>query len=169
MDSRKYARGEGALAERLRREAVASRPAFSEELYQRICLVIEQDDPPSPPREQPSRSGGRVWMALAATLLLAGTVLLAWRLNSPEIAPPQVAQPKITQPENSANDTSLALMSQELDGLSDVTQRTADGALRMDSALTTEGWAYLDHDARLATELVLDQLPLDMLASSEDP
>ncbi len=164
MDKIKYAAGERGLAERLRREAEASHPAFSEELHQRICLVVEQGDLPSPPRERTSPIGRRLWTSVAATLLLVGSVLLGWQLKNLE-----VAQPEMPQPEGVENDTSLAMVSAELGGLSDVTNRTTDGALRMDSALTTKGWAHLDHDARLATELVLNQFPLDMLVSNSEP
>jgi len=158
MDKNKYTTDERGLAERLRREAEADRPAFSEELHQRICLMVEQSDVPSPPKKA-SPTGRRVWVAIAATIVLAGTVLLAWRPPGPEVV----------EIDNTEEDATLAAVSEELEGLTDVTQLTTDGALRMDLALTTEGWADLDHDARLATELVLNQLPLDMLASSEEP
>lgn len=165
MSKRTIRSNERVLADRLRREAEASRPAFSEELHERICLVIERGDAPSPlkmpssPPEIPSRPKRRLWLTVAATLLLAGTSLLAWQLSNSNTPGPVTA----------IDDGSIAMISQDLDGFSEMTDNTMAGALLVDSALTTEGWAYLDHDARMATGLVLNQLPLDTLASSVEP
>jgi hypothetical protein len=166
MSKRTIRSNKVALADRLRREAEASRPAFSEELYERICLVVKLDDGLSPPETASPRSetasprpNRRLWLSVAATLLLAGTSLLAWQLNNPNTP---VTLPPI-------DNNSIASIPQDLDGISEITDNTAAGALLVDSALTTEGWAYLDHDARVATELILNQLPLDALASSVEP
>ena len=166
MSKRTIRGNERVLADRLRREAEASRPAFSEELHERICLVTNQGDAPSrsetasPRPEIPSpRPDRRLWLTAAATLLLAGASLLAWQLNNPNPSVP------LTPIDNGP----IAGVSQDLDGFGEITDSTAAGALLVDSALTTEGWAYLDHDARVATELVLNQLSLDTLVSNVEP
>ncbi|MCX7428334.1 MAG: hypothetical protein NTW96_22230, partial [Planctomycetia bacterium] len=55
-----------------------------------------------------------------------------------------------------------------LDALADVSNLAATdvGAL-VDSTLARKQWAYLDHDARAATEMLLDNLPLKMLVAKE--
>jgi len=159
MGDSKYASGERDLAERLRREAEASRPDFSEELHRRICLVIEQGDAPSPRPEKRAPGFPRMWATVAATLLVAGAVLLAW----------QSYNPQVVDPGTTVEETSPEAVAEELAELSTVTQDTVEGALQVDSHLAAEGWAHLDHDAQVATELILDQLPLDMLASSKEP
>ena len=159
MSKRTIRGNERVLADRLRREAEASRPAFSEELHERICLVTNQGDAPSrsetasPRPEIPSpRPDRRLWLTAAATLLLAGASLLAWQLNINSDT--QVSNPNTPAPVTPNDD---GPMDQDLAGFSEITDSTAAGALLVDSILTTEGWAYLDHDARVATELVLNQ------------
>ena len=53
----------------------------------------------------------------------------------------------------------------ELPALADVaemTDRTTQRVGTLDSILTTEQWAHLDHDARVVTELLIDQLPFGL-------
>ncbi len=37
----------------------------------------------------------------------------------------------------------------------------------VDSTMVQQQWAYLDHDARLAAEVLLDQLPFDVMSVVE--
>ena len=56
-----------------------------------------------------------------------------------------------------------------LDALADVSNTAAaDVGALVDATLARKQWAYLDHDARAATEMLLDNLPLKMLVAKEE-
>jgi len=152
------------LADRLKHEAEASRPAFSEALHGRIVEAIRQCE------SQPPSAAARSWwrqprlLAVAAAVCLAITSLAVWRLAvrsgpGPEPTDETAEVPPVP------DDPVPAL---------DALVETPDGTARrvgaiLDGELTDRRWAYLDQDARLAAELLMDQLPLDLLASNEDP
>jgi hypothetical protein len=147
------------LADRLKREAQATRPEFSEALHARIRQAIEQDAAPAPRPRLRLRSPRRWTWALAAAAVLAGVTLVAWwraRPHGPGPAPgpigPQIAQ--IDEEPESIADPDL------------ITGPAGDTVEQLgmlaDAALTTGQWAYLDHDAGLAIRSLVDRLPLDV-------
>jgi anti-sigma factor RsiW len=151
---------EDALAGRLKREAEALRPAFSEELHTRICRAVRQSGA-RPDRPAPVRSWSRrlVYAALAATLLISAS-LIALRLSRLELAPPG---PRGVAPRIASTTDPLA----GVEALIDVTDDAAEQVMLVDSTLIDRQWAYLDHDVRMAAGLLIDQLRLDLGPPSE--
>lgn len=156
------------LADRLKLEAEASRPAFSETLHARIVQTIEQaieecETQPPPPR-------GRSWwreswlLAVAAAVCLVITSLAVWRLavwSGPRPDPIGGTAEVPSSPDDSVP---------ALDALVEMPDGTARRVgTYVDLELRDRRWAYLDHDARIAAELLMDQLPLDLLASNDEP
>lgn len=143
------------LADRLRGEAEATRPAFSEALHARICQSLK-------PRAAPltRQSGGwrssRTWLsaAVAVTLVVSVAILASrpGRPPRPGVLPPSGGAASIDLQETAADPDMITAPTGE------VAQRVG---LMVDEALTKGQWAYLDHDARVAVRLLLDQLPFD--------
>ena len=155
---------EKTLADRLRREAQATCPAFSERLHAQIVRAVRerggaQSLPPG------KSSWQRSWaIAVAAAACLAITSLAAWRLAVWEAPIPDPVEGTALVP-STPDDLAPAL-----DALVEMPDGTAQGlGSAIDSALADQRWAYLDHDARVAAGLLLDQLPLDMLAANDEP
>ena len=81
--------GDGGLAARLRRDAGATRPAFSVALHERVCAAVADTMPPAPAR--PPHRGRRLRWAtlaggLAAVACIAALVGGGWR--APVAGPP---------------------------------------------------------------------------------
>lgn len=143
------------LADRLRREARATRPAFSEALHARVCRALQPCAPASPPRAGAGRMGRR-WLSLAvAATLLISVVSVAWWLNrSPRSGPSPVARnvpvPPIPDP------------GADPDVITEPTGEIAEHlGMLVDSTVTAGQWAYLDHDAQVAVRLLMNQLPFN--------
>jgi hypothetical protein len=158
------------LAELLRREAEAERPAFSEELHQRIVEAVASRAVPGQPRgEWRSPPRARLAAAVAAGLLVAAMLLVAlWAGRDPTGAVP---------PQGAAMGPSGGEAATEPDALDPpgpdplemvAASPAATLGTQFDLTLAKSQWAYLDHDARFAAGLVLDQLPLDLGLSGED-
>jgi len=155
---------EKTLADRLRREARATCPAFSETLHAQIVRAVRQQGAQS--RRPPGKSWWqRRWaVAVAAAACLAITSLAVWRLAVWETPIPDPVEGTALVP-STPDDSAPAL-----DALVELPDGTAEGlGSAIDSALADQRWAYLDHDARIAAGLLLDQLPLDMLAAHDEP
>lgn len=152
--------GKRFLSERLKREAASSRPAFSESLHERICRAIrDQHAPPAPLPAGRSTSRRAGWaMVAAAVAVAASVVLVVWRpRQTPEPQPGRV-QPTASVPEAP---NPLA----ELDNLPVLGDPTPEEfGLLVDATLTRQQWAYLDHDARVGAELLLEHLPWELAA-----
>jgi len=158
---------------RLLAEAEASRPAFSESLHQRTMAAVRARASVSPASREPERTLSpparqsrpwRGWSLSIATALATCVMLWAgWRAWDSQRGPgqdrgpaPQVAeQPVAVQPERDGGLPISPPVSEELTAL-------------VDNTIAQSQWAYLDHDARLATDLVLSQLPFD-LPSGDEP
>ncbi len=165
MDKRNLSDEERRLAERLKREAELSRPAFSEALHQRICAAVRQEEPLAPRQDDRDLFRRRArWpylLVAASVLVAAGAVAWstrhAWQPgpNAPEIAaPPRPARDPLA----------------DVHALVGVTRRAPQQVgTTVESTLSDRRWAYLDHDARLAADMLIDQLPLDMLAMARKP
>jgi hypothetical protein len=144
------------LADRLRREAQATRPAFSEALHARICQAVKRCEPPVPRRATPWWLRSR-WLPVAiAAMLLVSISLVTWLLNRSTGPAPRLREPggAVAQTPDPVADAEM------------ITRRTADTAkevgMLVDSTLSTGQWAYLDHDARVAVQLLINQFPLDV-------
>jgi hypothetical protein len=144
------------LADRLKREAQATRPAFSEALHVRICEALKQC-------EAPVRQGIVTWwlrtgwwpVAIAATLLVSVS-LVAWWLGRPP-GPEARSREVVTIPIESPDPVADPGM------ITGPTARTAEHVgMLVDSTVSAGQWAYLDHDARVAFRLLMDQLALDV-------
>lgn len=147
-------------AEPLRREAAAHRPAFSEERHARILEALKPLR-----RERRSRIGPAGRRRLAGLLALAALVLVAvwgawWqagRSSSLAVRPPR--------PRGVEAGNGLA----ELQAMARAPDRTAEQLDVLVESTRSRRWAYLDHDARVATQLLMEQIPFDMLAAGDAP
>lgn len=169
------------LAERLRREAFASRPEFSEALHARLCQAVEASRSVTPsPAARPldPRSRATPWsmiLALAACFLamsLVGWQVYRWDqqaglagVNRPDLKSPGEPAPSLAQA--SSEPVNLHPVAGLAEGMS------ASLPALMDSALTGQRWAYLDHDAQLTMELFKQRFPsavrLSLAASEPGP
>jgi len=163
-----------ALADRLRREAQQTRPAFSESLHARIRDAVAQTEMAEPPRPATARRLGpiRIATAVAATLLI-GTLAFVWYANFRSGTSPKPGEmARAGGPEHGGQEKIIVEPPPGPDeGLPSPTEvpgnPAADIGLLVDATLTRRRWAYLDHDAQLAARLLLDQLP-PSLAWPED-
>lgn len=161
---------------RLRREGRATCPAFSEDLHERLCRVIERS---KVSRRVASRSAGRArsmrWAAalIAAACLAIAAVPLAWQagLFSGETA---VVQPVLADriesstPKEESRPPSVPPATDsdaphDFERVSAFVDETADQVTAfVESTIAEQQFAYLDHDARLAIEGIAAQLPFDL-------
>ncbi|MBN2475442.1 MAG: hypothetical protein JXB62_12595 [Pirellulales bacterium] len=153
---------ERALARRLKREAAASRPAFSEPLHARICQAVGSRRPSVVRRPQPRTWQSGLALAATAAVCLAGAWWIASQWNRPPAPTPKrrnvAAVPEPGDP------------LRELDQLVEMPNVTAENVgTAVQAALNTRRWAYLDQDAQVAARLLMDKLPLDLLASNHEP
>jgi hypothetical protein len=164
------------LAEQLKAEARLDRPSFSEALHGRIVRSIEEA--PAPPRPRSSTAWlGHPWLsvAVAATVLVGGLVV-AWRIQrveEPVAGPspndfaethvPESVAPAPETPEIEAPQPDPSTDQDPLEGLA------GDVAPMVDLALTEPQWAYLDHDMKLAANLLMDQLPFELALAESQP
>jgi len=167
------------LAERLRCEAEAQCPEFSELLHRRIvdALGARQVEPRKDFR---SRFGPRTWLvgALVASVAIVATVAISPYLDRRQ--PPVAPQPKETavvppdasqlpQPVRQPEARSPGAEKARIDPIDAVAGGSAETVGNLvDATLTKSQWAYLDHDARVAADLVLAQLPLDLSVLDEE-
>lgn len=151
-----------ALADRLKREAEASRPAFSETLHARICRALQQRKA-TVYRHPATLWSRRRWVfAAVAAACLVGTLLVVRQVvHSPR---PQPGPSEIVhQPRPTREPTSDPLA--PVNALVGLPER----APKVESTLLAGQWAHLDHDARVAASLLIDPLPLEMLAAANQP
>jgi hypothetical protein len=94
-------------------------------------------------------------VAIAATLLV-GVSLVAWWLGRPAGPGPGPREVVMIPAE-------LPDPGTDPDMITGATARTAEHVgLLVDSTVSAGQWAYLDHDARVAFRMLMDQLPLDV-------
>jgi hypothetical protein len=156
---------EKALADGLKREAAASRPRFSEPLHARICRAVSVRRAEAGVQSLRRRVQWRLASAAAAASALVCAALVAWAIYSYYLPGPATQPPELAGVERENLDP-LG----ELGAIATITNNTASDVGRLVEAnLTANQWAYLDHDARVAVDLLMDHLPWDMLASTQEP
>lgn len=153
------------LAERLKAEAQADRPAFSEALHDRIVRSVEEARVQPRPRP-PTKWLGQPWLsvAIAGTLLIGGLVV-AWQIRQRAQSVPVPSPGNLLVEHDSEPEPELPGEgpSEDVNPLEALAERTPeDVAPIVDSALTDPQWAYLDHDMKLAANLLMDQLPFEL-------
>jgi len=156
---------ERALAARLKHEAEAMRPEFSESLHARICEAIRQGEARTPPVPVPAWRQRRWISAVAAAACVLGVSLAARQWIGPSAPQPRPVGPVVEE-------TDLPEVPDPLQELSEVTveprRKVELVGLMVDSNLTVDQWASLNHDARLATRMLIDQLPFDVTGAREN-
>ena len=152
-----------AVADRLKREASSSRPAFSESLHARICRAVESGKSRPARRFKWPAFRWPIAAAVVAAACAAGVWLIAPYLNRTPTLEPSPVHVADSVPETPETPDPLV----ELRNVGLGIDRTAMVSLSVDEELTTQGWAYLDHDAHLAAGLVIDQLPFEIVSAGE--
>jgi hypothetical protein len=167
MVERKMNKEEKKLADRLKAEARADRPEFSEALHARICQAVQCTETPA------QRPGGfprlaRRWLgATIAALLLIGFSIVLWRAGRPShIAegPEDRSPVRVVVPENAVVDNPVPdSIVTDAEPLAVPSVQTAGRlGLLVDSSISAGQWAYLDHDARVVMDMLIGQFPLDI-------
>ena len=144
------------LADRLKLEARATRPAFSETLHARICRAVKESG--APMRRRPMTLPRRhrwLLLAAAATLLLSVS-LVAWWLTRPPGSATRSPGFKVAVVERQDPAVDPGMIT------GPAGQMAGEFGKLVDSTLETGQWAYLDHDARVAAQFLMDQLPFDV-------
>lgn len=136
------------LARRLREEAVEARPEFSPELHVRLWHALRGHVATPPVSASLPRK--RFWTAAALAAVAASIVcaaMIGWRLRDVALRPQSVA--------GGAANADIDVVA----GLADHVSTRID--MLLSSTVTSQRWAYLDHDARLAVQFLADRFPSD--------
>ena len=160
------------LARRLREEALRWRPEFSASLHARLMAAVREAGlgtgrPGRPPRRLAIGVRWSLAVALAAGLLVAAAV--AWQLAKGPRAgpsPKDIAIHDPPLPERNAHVPDAPDPMIRWLAAADV----ARGAVGLvdglaNQAIVAHQWAYLDHDAKVAFDLLVDRIPLDAIAA----
>jgi len=148
------------LVDRLRADAEAARPEFSAELHDRICARLDtterSDVLDAPPDTRVARWWARrAWWSMAALLTIATTIVIVWSNRAPDVT------------------KSTSLTPDPLAGLETLASASGDAVTDIGAAVASvlafDPWEDLEHDARVAADLLLDQLPLGLLESRDSP
>jgi len=162
---------EQVLADRLRQEAAADRPEFSESLHQQICQAVRNCDEtkPSPDVVPSSRWPIRrtIATAIAASALLAATLII-WQTTTDDTIPHHAENTSPTGLRDSAHLQPYAIINATTEmetvvALADMA--TEQIGILVESAVTQRHWDYLDENASLAYEALNNSVPLDAVAS----
>jgi len=161
------------LADRLRREAEASRPEFSDALHAKICQAVERSSHRPLRRRETSGSARRSTYVAVAVAVLVSATLVVWQAiprSAPTGVPPEVAES--VSPKVDVREPSQGIAFEHIENLNRLVE-TLDGAPQrfdrtVESALIAGPWGGLDHDVRLVTSMVTEPLRLDLLASAEE-
>lgn len=164
MFERVFSRDGRILAERLRRDALVDRPDFSPALHQRLCHAVRQSRArrATAPRHESQRGLTARWVAAdrplvgwaalsMATMGVLAMVVFVWRPSGSHepLAAQRAADPTaslaalVSLPDRATNELERWL-----------TVATADPQ-----------WAFLGHDARLAAEMLVGDLPRNLPAA----
>lgn len=138
---------EQVLAERLRREAIESRPEFSESLHRRIACAVKQHHVAAHAAVTTGWRRGLATALAAACLLCA--VAIGWRLSQSDPQQNPVGDPQ-----------AIAQASILIDQWTDQATSGLDGLVA--SASFKPHTAQLKHDAQLIADTILEPLPVDV-------
>ena len=162
---------EKTLADRLRREAAADRPEFSESLHQQICHAVRHCDEtkPSPDLVPTSRWPMRRAMAtaIAAAALLAATLII-WQTATNDTTPNRAEKPSPSGALGSTPQRQYAAIDRptEMEMVGALTDlATEQIGIVVESTVTQRHWDYLDENVSLAFEALNNRVPLDAVAS----
>ena len=157
-----------AFREQLQREATESRPVFSEALHQRIVSAVKQHGDDNRVRPRVVKRAVR-WSTLLATALAAacvlGAVMFGWRITQRDM------QPGVWDEDANAvlaSDAPVDVFSlsasivnlSTLDVLTDGTTKNLDELIT--STAVAPQSAALKHDIRLAAEVLMERLPVNV-------
>ena len=170
---------EQALGERLRREAFASRPTFSEPLHDRIVRAVQwrrAEESEAHANSRPLTAAGyspAAWFsrgAIAACALCA--VAIGWWLSDNHRPPNLPANDSVAAagsqagPASAPNDA--AAPTTELPSIGELADRAADSLDELAAAASLKPQsAQLEHDARLAADMLIERLPIDVHLADE--
>jgi hypothetical protein len=165
MSKQVRSRDEQRLAERLRREAEASRPAFSAALHERICRELRRSGPFEAPAfravARPRRRRRWAFAAVASTCVL-GVAIIVWLARGPGHTG---AKPRVELAATQGTEQEPDWL-QPNGGLAALTglAKKAPGKLDawLDSTAATYQWAGIDEDARRTAEMLVSRLPFDV-------
>lgn len=146
------------LAGRLRDEAMAARPEFSEELHARCREAVEQSESHCPAPALRTGAGRRAWRMAAAACAIAATVLVvlavrqSWHPQQSDVpgveATIDVAAEEIPDPSAAVAEIGSAAV-EDLLAVVDVQAESGP-------------WADLNHDAKVAIQTLADHVPVDV-------
>jgi hypothetical protein len=154
------------LAVRLRDEADASRPEFSESLHEFLCRSIGPQE-----TKHVSRLSPRIWrqpwliMAAAAACFLVG-ITIAWQsglvLWHPGDEDPSEVAKDVNEPATESTERHRE-ETHEFEQVAILADTATDRlSTLVQSTIAEQQFAYLDHDARAALEGLVAQLPFDV-------
>ena len=152
------------IRERLRREALESRPEFSEALHQRIIRSVGERYAEGAAAGGRNTAAGRRQRGLTAVLAAAcvlAAVAIGWRFGANPMQPDG-------EPLSMDNrlETSSFVLSGKIEDLPPMNVLTDRAVTGLDGLLASTGFmlpsTQLAHDARLAADSLLQRLPLDM-------
>ena len=158
-----------ALAQRLKSEATADRPEFSDELHARIVGAVRQtenfrDRGKTPSSLLPDSSLRRFRWAFIGVAAACAVVVLtaAWWVGGRQVPQPGGLQPEapVARGQPSEPLTSPDRIMEIADASS---QRLTDAV----DSVALDRWAYLDHDAKVALDMLTDPLPLGIASQGE--
>jgi hypothetical protein len=169
---------EQALTDRLRSEAVASRPEFSAALHRQLCSAVRRSEATKPAADPIAKFGWllhyKIATATAAIVLLAATVFVWQSITNNNAARPdmnsslansdaQNRQPLISTLEGANGPT---VESTELEIMGELADRaTEEIDILVDAITTPWHWNYLNENAKPAYEALNERVPLDAAAS----
>ncbi|MBU4271460.1 MAG: hypothetical protein KKE86_11995 [Planctomycetes bacterium] len=152
------------IRERLRREAIESRPEFSESLHQRIIRSVGERYAEGAAVGSRNTAAGRRWRGLTAVLAAAcvlAAVAIGWRFGANLMRP----DGRPLSPDNMPA-TSSFVLNGKIEDLPPMNVLTDLAVTGLDGLLASTGFALpstqLAHDARLAADSLLQRIPLDM-------
>jgi len=169
---------EQALADRLRREAAACRPEFSESLHRQFCRAVRRCEATKASADPVPASGWLLRHGIAAAIATVGVLaatVIAWQAMTDDDAPRHAVNPSLAgsvapihPPTPSAPEVAHGAIDTptELEMVGALADRaTEEIGILVESTVTERHWAYLDQNAKLAFEALNNRVPLDAVAS----
>lgn len=152
------------IRRRLRQEALASRPEFSEALHQRIIRSFGERSAEVIAVGRKDTATGRRWRGLAVVLTAAcvlAAVAIGRQFDGNRVQPDE----RPIMPNNRLATNSFVL-SGKIEDLPHINVLTDHAMTSLDGLLAASGFTLpstqLTHDARLAADSLLQRIPLDM-------